>query len=92
MNDYGFKPATLFGLVTMDGDLPNETDRYDPDLPRKGNTKFDSEAFNFSTDENRDVDLRLFFWDLDPDSWSECRWGNDAPEWWRRNLVNHAEI
>jgi sodium/potassium-transporting ATPase subunit alpha len=87
MNDYGFKPATLLGLVPKEGDLPNKSDRYDPALDRKGNTKFDPYTFEWNKNDDKEVDLRLFYWDHDPDSWSECRWDDSAPKWWRKNYA-----
>ena len=38
LNDYGIRPATLFGLAVEPGVVPNYTDVYDPSDPFKGNT------------------------------------------------------
>lgn len=38
MNDYGFRPSTLFSLDTELGYFPNQTDIYDPAKVFNGNT------------------------------------------------------
>jgi sodium/potassium-transporting ATPase subunit alpha len=94
MNDYGFKPATLFGMTTKERQYPNAGDVYDPTKDRKGNTNTsgDTEIFEWNTDNKNHVDVRLFYWDFDVDSWSDCRWGDSAPKFWRRNLVEDQDI
>ena len=94
MNDYGFKPATLFGLVDEEGTYPNPGDRYDPTQPRKGNTNISGEktTLTWNTNEDKNVDVRLFYWEKDVDSWSDCRWGESAPKWWRHNPTEDADI
>lgn len=94
MNDYGFKPATLFGLALEEGVKPNANDVYNPSLPRKGNTNYagTSETFNWNADNDNDIDLRLFYYNRPADDWAECRWGDSAPKWWRKNLVEDQDI
>eukprot|EP00344_Euplotes_crassus_P005805 CAMPEP_0196998080 /NCGR_PEP_ID=MMETSP1380-20130617/3549_1 /TAXON_ID=5936 /ORGANISM="Euplotes crassus, Strain CT5" /LENGTH=1183 /DNA_ID=CAMNT_0042414523 /DNA_START=32 /DNA_END=3583 /DNA_ORIENTATION=- len=96
MHDYGFKPATLFGLVTEKGTLPNNFDVYTPSdgtttTTIRGNTAVDTnkyEEFDFNSNDDNDVDLRLYFHNIGPHHWSECRWDLDAPKWWRKNIVD----
>lgn len=38
MNDYGFRPSTLFNLDPELGYFPNPTDVYDPTKSNNGNT------------------------------------------------------
>src|SRR5690606_7781962 len=86
MNDYGFKPATLFGMVTIESRYPEDSDVYNPNATNKGNTGTgDKEQFEWNTDSKNDVDARLFYHEKDVDDWVECRWGEDAPKWWRVN-------
>lgn len=91
MNDYGFKPGTLFGLVTEKGVLPDANDVYNPSAPFSGNSGVilgrKREEFDFNADDDNNVDIRAYFYDLSPDHWSECRWDSDAPKWWRQNIV-----
>jgi sodium/potassium-transporting ATPase subunit alpha len=94
MNDYGFKPGTLFGLALEEGTEPNSGDTYNPSLPQKGNTNFGSgeDTFDFNTDGDNHIDLRLYFFSHDASDWSECRWDDSAPKWWRENLVEDVPI
>mmetsp|Transcript_13097 Transcript_13097/g.15135 ORF Transcript_13097/g.15135 Transcript_13097/m.15135 type:complete len:1178 (-) Transcript_13097:54-3587(-) len=95
MNDYGFKPAFLFGMVPRKGQLPNKTDVYNPNSANKGNTNTAAtkDTFDWNKDDNNGVDLRLFYWEQDvSSSWAECRYGQDAPRWWRHNLVEDVDI
>jgi sodium/potassium-transporting ATPase subunit alpha len=96
MNDYGYKPATLFGLALEKGTKPNSTDTYQPLLPQKGNTNYssDEDTFEFNTDDDNNIDVRLFFHARPVNDWSACRWptASYAPNWWRRNLVEEEDI
>jgi sodium/potassium-transporting ATPase subunit alpha len=96
MNDYGYKPGTLFGLALEEGTKPNSTDIYNPDMPQKGNTNYsgNEEVFEFNTDDDNDVDVRLFFHVHPVNDWSECRWKDtgSGPLWWRHNLVEDVDI
>ena len=38
LNDYGFRPETLFGLIQVTGFYPSHEDVYNPAAPFKGNT------------------------------------------------------
>lgn len=40
MNDYGFKPTTLIGLLTEEGYFPHPDDVYNPDVEGYGNRNF----------------------------------------------------
>ena len=95
MNDYGFKPSTLLGLVTEKGTLPANGDIYSPTSSNSGNSKVginDFKEFNFNINDNNDVDLRLYFHTFAPDSWSKCRWGSSAPKFWRYNSIENVDI
>jgi sodium/potassium-transporting ATPase subunit alpha len=93
-NDYGFKPLTLFGLASENGVKPNESDVYNPSLPWKGNTNYGGKAeqFDWNTDKDNNIDLRLFYYNHPADDWSECRWGDSAPSWWTHNYVEGQDI
>lgn len=77
MNDYGLKPWTLLGMTTSLGIEPAPGDVYDPLAgPCKGNSNclIGAETRKLDMNTNKDgwFDIRLFFYDKDPDSWSEC--------------------
>ena len=98
MNDYGFKPYTLIGMITAEGVKPNSTDVYSPSSNSvyKGNTKASSGGssgvFDWNTDSDHSTDVRLFYYKLSADSWSNWRWSIDAPNFWRRNVYMDREI
>ena len=43
MNDYGFKPTTLIGLLTEEGYFPHPDDVYDPTVEGYGNRNYGNE-------------------------------------------------
>ena len=93
MNDYGFKPLTLVGMITREGIAHASSDKYTPSLSPtyKGNTNAPGKAtgtFDWNADSEYGTDLRLFYYKLSSDSWSNCRWSIDAPNFWRRNFFN----
>lgn len=102
MHDYGFTPASLFGLATEKGYYPASTDIYscteDSCLDNKGNTQtgegFESQALDMITARESAVDVRLYFINRAPDQWSECRWGpdSDVPEFWKYSTVSQNQI
>lgn len=97
MNDYGYKPGTLFGMILDEARVPASGDFYNPTDATKGNTQANDgtvkkDTFDFLTDDDNDIDIRLFFWEYSNTSWSKCRWGSDAPKFWRRNLVEDQDI
>ena len=71
MNDYGFKPATLIGLIYVKGRLPASGDTYSPLLANKGNkgTATD-DTIDWNVDDHNNVDMRLFYYKNSSDSWS----------------------
>lgn len=72
MNDYGFKPATLIGLIYEKGKLPNSSDTYTPSSTNKGNTRTGGdETIDWNVDEHNNVDMRLFYYNKPSDSWSK---------------------
>ena len=95
MNDYGYKPGTLFGLVTEKGTNPNDGDLYTPTATNRGNTRVGAESddeFDFNVDDDNGIDIRLYFYKLSPTKWSECRFDGDSPKWWRYNEVEDVNI
>ena len=93
MNDYGFKPATLIGLINETGRLPKSGDTYNATLSTKGNNGTGSDGtIDWNVDDNNNVDMRLFYYKLPSDSWSNCRWSNDAPNFWRKNVIDNIDI
>ena len=88
MNDFGFKPLTLFGLAPQVGSLPHLDDEYTPLAgPCKGNRKCDEGADRRNLEYNSRlenwVDVRLYYYELAPESWSQCRFGDSAPKIFR---------
>lgn len=78
MNDYGFRPSTLFKLDAEKGFFPKPTDVYNPNLPCNGNSNCGNDSFKspiswIKTDEGG-LDLRLFYTARAANSWSQCRW------------------
>ena len=87
MNDYGFKPHSLFYLVLKQGILPNTGDVYDHSLQNFGNTNAngDKMVLDWSDSQNNQIDLRLFYHEhRGSDAWSQCRWSStDAEHYWK---------
>ena len=93
LNDYGFKPATLFNLIQVQGFYPAHTDVYDPmgDEEYKGNSVAKENngdfsvikglgTFDWNTDMDSSVDARLFYYTLPADSWNQCRWNPNGDD------------
>ena len=55
LNDYGFRPITLFGLIQVKGYFPHPSDVYDPTASCNGN----SEAFLKNEEEGTVCDGEL---------------------------------
>ena len=71
MNDYGFKPATLIGIIFETGHLPLASDVYTPTATNKGNHGTGTDGtINWNVDTNNNVDMRLFYYKKSADSWS----------------------
>lgn len=74
MNDYGFRPSTLFYLDNEYGYYPKATDIYDQNAPNNGNTNYGNSEFYDVIDwlktNTASVDLRLFYVDRPSVSWS----------------------
>lgn len=101
MNDYGYKPATLFGLAAEEGFYPEDTDIYDPvKFPvSKGNSNYNAngdggEIIDMLTPRESGLDVRLFFTDRNVDEWNKCRWtsDDDVPEFYYRSHVSQNQI
>jgi len=87
LNDYGWRPGTLFNLIQRKGYYPAHTDEYTPDDPTRGNTLALGTAeepdwsglktagyLDWNTDMDSAVDGRLFYFTLPPTAFSRCRW------------------
>ena len=93
MNDYGFKPATLIGIIFETGHLPLASDVYTPTATNKGNHGAGTDGtINWNVDTNNNIDMRLFYYKKSADSWSNWRWSNDAPNFWRKNVIDNIDI
>jgi len=99
MNDYGFRPHTLFYLDPVLGYFPNPSDVYNPNLPHNGNTNFGDDNYKAKIDWLRSldgsVDLRLFYTSRPATSWSKCRWDpydEQYPSWYRISTVTDRPI
>lgn len=85
MNDYGFRPTTLFALDPEIGTYPKSSDIYNPNMPCNGNTncgkKEHEDVMMWLKTDQAGVDLRLFYTARAASSWSKCRWiDNDADQ------------
>ena len=101
MNDYGFKPGTLFGLAGEEGWHPEDSDIYDPtDAACKGNSNCNPEGsgkeiLDMVTPRQSALDVRLFFIDRDPEEWAPCRWTrgvDDVPHFYTTSNVSSNDI
>jgi hypothetical protein len=104
LNDYGIRPKTLFWLSNREGIFPKPTDKYDwtnegyKDV--HGNTNVFVKGVSKATlgwdmTKHGDVDIRLFYYDLEPSSWVKCRWDpNDQsiPAFWRISWITGTQI
>jgi len=97
LNDYGVRPATTFALALEDGYIPDPTDVYDPAQLNYGNSNYLSESFktqlNWNGNQHNGVDIRLFYVDRSPDSWSKCRWNEgEGLDFYKYSVVSGAQI
>jgi len=101
MNDYGFKPATLFGLAGEKGTFPKDTDEFNPfsnALAPNGNTNYlagkNDGNMDMVTPRQSAMDVRLFFTDRKVEEWAPCRWGEDAdvPHFYKYSHVSENQI
>jgi hypothetical protein len=100
MNDYGFRPGTLFNLNYEYGYWPKSSDVYNPNLPNNGNTNYGNPEFYSKMDwlknEYGAIDLRLFYTQRPASSWSHCRWSDDdtplTPHFYRYSSFTDAQI
>lgn len=85
MNDYGFRPGTLFRLNNELGYIPNPEDIYNPNLPHGGNSNWGDlnykRMLEWTANFDGKVDARLFYTERLANSWSKCRWieGTELP-------------
>lgn len=94
MNDYGFRPSGLLGIVPTKGYFPKPTDVYDPTKPNNGNTNFGNpehyELLEWISNRHATVDLRLFYTTLGPQYFNKCRWtegdAEQGPKFYRISL------
>jgi len=83
MNDYGFKPLTLLGLAPAYGVIPGKDDTYNLLAgPCAGNTECekggDRVLLEYNSRKDNWVDARLFYYELAPTKWTECRFANSS--------------
>ena len=90
LNDYGWRPATLFNLIQVQGYYPAPEDVYTPDAAGKGNSvaaefedadgNYDFSAvqgtgvLDWNTSMDSAVDARLFYAVLPVEAFTQCRW------------------
>jgi len=100
MNDYGFRPSTLFYLDPEEGYFPKSTDVYNPNLPYNGNTNYGDEnakgKIEWLKTNSGGVDLRLFYVDRPATAWAKCRWTdgeeNEGPRFYRYSEFTGKQI
>ena len=100
LNDYGFKPATLFSLAKTYGWEPEFEDIYDPTAPNYGNSRagMDEYRYKLNWDGTRDkhIDARLFYTERGAHSWNVCRWDPNpdadgsysVPSFWVKSWIS----
>lgn len=68
----------------MVGFLPDPPDVYDPGYVQRNNTNYGKKAFRVKLDwiisdgGYNGLDLRLFYADVSPEDWGQCRWDLDS--------------
>ena len=100
MNDYGFRPGTLFNLNYEYGYWPKGSDVYNPNLPHNGNTNYGIaehySKIDWLKNEHGAIDLRLFYVNRPASSWSHCRWNDNdtplTPRFYRYSSFTDAQI
>lgn len=98
MNDYGFRPGTLFSLDPELGYFPAKDDVYDPSKDCNGNSNCGKPEFqhkiNWLKKSYGDVDLRLFYNERGSYSFSKCRWDKDSgvPEFYYISPETNKQI
>lgn len=104
MNDYGFKPSTLFFLNLKSGVVPNPGDSYDPydtdpnhlyGNSNSANPAYELSALAWGSNEGTSMDIRLFYTSLSPSAWSPCRYqpdDNSYPYHWRYSVFTNQQI
>jgi len=102
MNDYGFKPQTLLFLNLAPGYVPDATDVYEPlNAPSFGNTNYNDANFYlpdglpWSSSSGSSMDLRLFYTQLNPESWSPCLYDptdSSYPSHWIKSDFTGVQI
>lgn len=96
MNDYGFKPMTLFGLAPAQGTIPGKDDVYNPaGGPCMGNTKCqeadEKTTLDFNSPSDNEVDARLFYHEFVPEKWSKCRF-IDSSKFFKKSSVDDVNM
>ena len=97
LNDYGIKPATLIGLTTKLGIEPALGDSYDPlGGPCKGNSNcllgLETRRLDMATNRDGWFDMRLFYYDFDPDKWTDCKFANYGSFFKQSPFVKHNGV
>ena len=97
LNDYGLKPWTLLGLTTALGIEPAPGDVYNPlDGVCKGNSNCLKGDLTWKLDMNTNkdgwFDMRLFFYDFDPESWNDCKYKDYASFFRESTFVKHNGV
>jgi len=94
----------LFFLSSREGVFPKPTDTYDwtnsNPLAPHGNTNalikdFPRSTLAWDLTKHGDVDIRLFYYDLEPSSWIRCRWDphdESIPSFWRKSWLTNTQI
>eukprot|EP00359_Climacostomum_virens_P000955 CAMPEP_0204898890 /NCGR_PEP_ID=MMETSP1397-20131031/1538_1 /ASSEMBLY_ACC=CAM_ASM_000891 /TAXON_ID=49980 /ORGANISM="Climacostomum Climacostomum virens, Strain Stock W-24" /LENGTH=1138 /DNA_ID=CAMNT_0052066777 /DNA_START=88 /DNA_END=3504 /DNA_ORIENTATION=+ len=103
-NDLGFKPGFLFYFaLDDDGTEPNEDDEFDEDAPFDGNTAAletlgdTGDLVDYNTDENSDIDLRMWYWPVSDNRWGDCNYPDlksdvtDEDVCWTAEALRHAQ-
>jgi sodium/potassium-transporting ATPase subunit alpha len=97
LHDYGIRPSTTFALALEDGYIPAPTDVYNPAALNYGNSNYLNESaktqINWNGNQHNGVDVRLFYVNRTPDSWSRCRWNEgEGLDFYKNSIVSGAQI
>ena len=88
LNDYGIRPSAIWFLCKNVNYLPADDDKYEPNTPGYGHSKWDVpledengeyyedvQALGWDLTKHGKIDIRLYYSRVrDESAWTECRW------------------
>lgn len=96
MNDFGYRPSNLFFFQGEKGLRPKDTDVFDPNDAKLGNTnegEYGSDTVDWNTDKDAGIDLRMFHYQKPSTIWTTCRWDkSNAPDFYITSSISDKPI